>query len=228
MKKILVVLVALLTACASPATLPAPDIVSVQFSSSTQAWIPDLYSCASELNFALSTETRAADFFDLSAQLWIRLGEPEEIPSTAYEISTDEIVVVSHPENPILSLTLADIRALFSGEIRNWSQLGGEDVPVQVWIFDTGEDIRQIFDATVMHQQSISSQARLAVNSRAMVAGIGTETGAIGVLPRSLVSKDIQVVSIKDLSTSISIPVLAIPSNTGQTTSSFIACLQNK
>jgi phosphate transport system substrate-binding protein len=161
--------------------------------------------------------------------LWIRLGEPDEIPSTAYEIGTDEIVVVAHPDNPIHSLTLADIRALFSGEIRNWDELGSKDMPVQVWAFGPSEDIRQIFDATVMLQQPISSEAHLALNTDSMATGVGSEPGATGFLPRSLVKPDIQIVNIDQLSSSIIVPVLAFTApDADDATMTLVACMQNK
>ncbi len=229
MKKTTIILLALLTACASPATPPPADIIAVQNTFSTQAWIPDLYSCASETGAAISIETRAADFFDPSAQLWIRLGEPGEVSSTAYEIGTEEIVVVAHPDNPLQGLTLSNLRAIFSGEIRNWAEVGGADIPIQVWIFGPSEDIRQIFNSAVMSHQTVSSQARLAANADSMATGVESEPGAIGFLPRSLVKPSFQIVNIEELSSSIIVPVLVftVP-DADQAAITLVACMQNK
>lgn len=229
MKKTIIVLLVLLTACASPATPPAPDMVTVQHTFSTQAWIPNLYSCASDVGVAISTETRAADFFDPSGQLWIRLGEPGEASSTAYEIGTEEIVVVVHPENPLPSLTLSGLRAIFGGEIQNWSEVGGDDIPIQVWIFGPSEDIRQIFDAAVMQQQPVSSQARLAASVDSLVAGVVSDPGAIGFLPRSLVDTGIQIINIDNMPSSLTVPVLILASpDADQILMTLVSCLQGK
>lgn len=230
MKNILITLLVFLTACTSPSTPPAPHLIKIQHTSSTQAWLPELFSCESKADVAISIETRAADFFDSSSQLSMRLGEPDEISThAAYEIGTEEIVVVIHPENPLQSLTLSDLRAIFSGEIQNWADLGGDDIPIQAWTFSPGEDIRKIFDSIVMLQQPISSQARLAVSADSMVAGVGFDPGAIGFLPHSLVNADIHIAYIEDMPSSIIAPVLVLTSpDADQTAITLVSCMQNK
>lgn len=47
-----------------------------------------------------------------------------------YVIARDAIAVIVHPDNPIDNLTLAEISAIYSGQIDNWSVLGGEDRPI--------------------------------------------------------------------------------------------------
>ncbi|MFH0823112.1 MAG: VanZ family protein [Pseudomonadota bacterium] len=42
------------------------------------------------------------------------------------------IAVLTHPENPVKELTVDQIRRLFSGQVDNWNQVGGEDLPVTV------------------------------------------------------------------------------------------------
>lgn len=47
-----------------------------------------------------------------------------------YVIARDAIAVIVHPDNPVEKLTLEQISAIYSGEINNWSGLGGEDRPI--------------------------------------------------------------------------------------------------
>jgi len=53
-------------------------------------------------------------------------------PAQEHIIALDSLVVVVHPENPIRSLTIEHIKGIFSGEITNWSALGGPDAPISV------------------------------------------------------------------------------------------------
>ncbi|MGZ6316798.1 MAG: hypothetical protein ACXWNQ_06010, partial [Anaerolineales bacterium] len=76
------------------------------------------------------------------------------------------------------------VRGLFSGQISNWKDTGGSDLPVQVWSFAQDEDIQQIFDQTAMNGQPITSLARLAVSAQAMSDSVGSTAGSIGFLPR--------------------------------------------
>ncbi|MDR2589876.1 MAG: substrate-binding domain-containing protein [Oscillospiraceae bacterium] len=45
-------------------------------------------------------------------------------------IATDALVFVVSESNPIDNLTIGQLRAIYSGEITNWQQIGGEDSPI--------------------------------------------------------------------------------------------------
>ena len=47
-----------------------------------------------------------------------------------YPIGRDALVFVVNENNPVDSLTTAQIRDIYSGEITNWNQLGGIDAPI--------------------------------------------------------------------------------------------------
>ena len=46
------------------------------------------------------------------------------------QFATDALVFIVNENNPVMSLTPDEIRGIYSGEITNWSQVGGGDVPV--------------------------------------------------------------------------------------------------
>lgn len=45
-------------------------------------------------------------------------------------IAGDAIAVVLHPSNPVDGLSIAQLSAIFTGQITNWRQVGGEDRPI--------------------------------------------------------------------------------------------------
>jgi phosphate transport system substrate-binding protein len=49
-----------------------------------------------------------------------------------YPIANEPILILVHRSNPITNLSVKQLRALFSGEITNWKQVGGADKPVVV------------------------------------------------------------------------------------------------
>ena len=48
----------------------------------------------------------------------------------ATTFALDGIAIVVHPDNTVTDLTLDNIKALATGEITNWSEVGGPDAPV--------------------------------------------------------------------------------------------------
>jgi len=48
-------------------------------------------------------------------------------------IAWDALVVITHPENPVNNITHEDLKKVFSGEIKNWKELGGNDAAIEVF-----------------------------------------------------------------------------------------------
>ncbi|MFW8595525.1 phosphate ABC transporter substrate-binding protein [Cribrihabitans neustonicus] len=53
--------------------------------------------------------------------------KPSEADLTAHVIARDGIAALIHAENPVQEISRADLRAIFTGELTNWSQAGGPD-----------------------------------------------------------------------------------------------------
>jgi phosphate transport system substrate-binding protein len=60
----------------------------------------------------------------------IAAAEANGITPVEFVVARDAIAVVVHPSNPVGRLTLQQISAIYTGNITNWSQVGGEDRPI--------------------------------------------------------------------------------------------------
>jgi len=91
---------------------------------------------------ALGSGTAFVGLLDGSAQLGaasrgVKENELAEARKLGVElrefvIGYDGIAVIVHPENPISELTIAQLSDLFTGKLRNWSEVGGPDLPVRL------------------------------------------------------------------------------------------------
>ena len=57
-----------------------------------------------------------------------RVLKPDETQFEAVVIARDGLAVIVHPSNPVANLTREQIRRLFSGEVTNWRDVGGERI----------------------------------------------------------------------------------------------------
>jgi len=53
-------------------------------------------------------------------------------------ICWDAFVFITHVDNPVETLTMDQLRGIFSGEITNWKQLGGRDEAIQAFQREPG------------------------------------------------------------------------------------------
>ena len=56
--------------------------------------------------------------------------EAEGLRCEMEPICTEALVFITNLDNPVDSLTSAQLRAIYAGEITNWSEVGGADVPI--------------------------------------------------------------------------------------------------
>jgi phosphate transport system substrate-binding protein len=62
-----------------------------------------------------------------------KLAENKNIDPRTFEVALDGIAVIVHPNNKIDSLTMEQISDIFSGKIKNWNELGGENKPITLY-----------------------------------------------------------------------------------------------
>lgn len=77
--------------------------------------------------------------------------EEEEKASGLVEtiIAYDGIVVVTHPSNKVKNLTMEQVKAIFTGEVTNWKELGGADMEIVVVSREDGSGSRDSFQEIV-------------------------------------------------------------------------------
>lgn len=204
---LLALLVLLVSSCSTSTPQSALQLVSIYSSSSATPWLNDLYTCAD----GIAVISRVDD--PASADIVLRVGEPNFLASPAYQIDEEELLIVTHRQSPVQNLSLDGVRALFAG-------LG--DASVQVWVYSSGEDVSEVFDQFVMMGRGVSSSAMVAVNPQQMSDVLNNESNAVGILSGHWKAGDVREV----YSVAI-VPVLAITLSEPQgLVRQLIACLQ--
>jgi phosphate transport system substrate-binding protein len=81
-------------------------------------------------------------------------GEAAEVGAYLEPVAWDALVVMVHKDTPVDNITLEQVRDMFLGRITNWNQLGGPDMPMQVFarqgkISGVGHTIRRLVYANM-------------------------------------------------------------------------------
>jgi len=94
---------------------------------------------------------------------------------------------------------------------------------VQVWVYDSAEDVQEMFEQIVMAGRSVTSFARGASSPGQMSDLLNAEQDAVGILPKRWKSGDSRIVFNAG-----SVPVLAILKQEPQgALTQLLACLQD-
>ncbi len=70
-------------------------------------------------------------------------------------IARDAIAVIIHPSNKIDALTLEQIKAIYTGAISNWSQVGGADRVIVVVSRDSASGTFEAFNELALHKEKL-------------------------------------------------------------------------
>ncbi len=206
------------TACGPTTPTPAPQVVNLYASPSTQAWQAALFDCAAQQGLVLALSDPA------SADIVLRLGEPASLTTPAFQIGSEQVLVVVNPANPLGRLTEEQVTGLFSGRITDWSQIDPSKTgAAQVWVFAGGEDVQGVFEKTLAGSPVVST-ARVATSPDEMSNAIASDQNAVGILSRRWKTGNVtEVFAISPA------PVLAItPVEPVGAVGALIACLQQQ
>ena len=60
--------------------------------------------------------------------------DPSEMHVTMHPVAWDALAIIVHPDNPVASLDMQQIRDIYEGRITNWSEVGGPDMPLKLFV----------------------------------------------------------------------------------------------
>jgi len=112
----------------------------------------------------------------------------------AITFAIDGLAVIVHPDNPVQNLTIEQLYGIYSGEITNWSEVGGNNLPISPIGREAGSGSRGVFDDVVgvdepVHDQELTSGG-------AVISAVATNPAAIGYASLSTVGNTVQIISV--------------------------------
>ncbi|MGQ9694635.1 MAG: phosphate ABC transporter substrate-binding protein [Thermodesulfobacteriota bacterium] len=121
---------------------------------------------------------------------------PAEKTLLAIPIAYDAIAVIVHRQNPLTNLTKIQIQKIFSGQIKNWQELGGENRSITLVTREEGSGTREAFQHLIMEDKEISLAALVQDSNGAIRQVVGDDAHAIGYISLGLLNEKVKAVQI--------------------------------
>jgi phosphate transport system substrate-binding protein len=93
----------------------------------------------------------------------------------AFSVGKDSVAIIINPDNPVAAnfdITMEEIGAIFSGEISNWSELGGENHEIEVYTREEGSGTREVFTSYVLGEKTMVATASVKPSNGEMRASV--------------------------------------------------------
>ena len=117
----------------------------------------------------------------------------------AHTIAHDGIAVVVHPSNPLSDLTKEQITDIFSGRIRNFKEMGGDDTETVVVIREEGSGTRATFEKLIMGDVDTAKNALQKPSNGAVKATIAGNENAIGYLGIAYLDESVKAIKMNGI-----------------------------
>ncbi|MEQ1935991.1 MAG: PstS family phosphate ABC transporter substrate-binding protein, partial [Fimbriimonadaceae bacterium] len=101
-------------------------------------------------------------------------GVANEIP-----VALDGLAIAVNQDNPIKSLSMDELRRIYIGQVKNWSQLGGANAPIITFSRDSNSGTYGFFQEKVLRNQNWGGQVRFLPSTSEEAREVGRTENAI-------------------------------------------------
>lgn len=136
--------------------------------------------------------------------------EPKEIEKaraggvepTEAIVGLDGIAAVVNPKNPAKNITTDQLRDIFMGNIKNWKELGGKDMPIVILSREVNSGTHVFFKEHILRRgnpkghEEFSPYALLMPSSQAIADEVSQNENAIGYYGMGYISPNQKVIAV--------------------------------
>lgn len=116
-------------------------------------------------------------------------------------VALDGIAVITDLENDVTDLSTEDLAKVYTGEIKNWSELGGKDEAIVVIGRESGSGTRDAFEELVEVKDACAYAQELD-STGAVLAKVAATPGAIGYVSLDVVDDTVTAVALNGVEAS--------------------------
>jgi phosphate transport system substrate-binding protein len=108
----------------------------------------------------------------------------------------DALAVIVHPGNPVKKLTREQMEGIFTGKIRNWKEVGGEDLKIIPYSRETSSGTYEFFKESVLKNRNYVNGIMSMPATGAIIQSVSQTKGAIGYVGLAYLNKDVKAISV--------------------------------
>lgn len=111
-------------------------------------------------------------------------------------IAYDALTVIVNPENKVGKLTREQIEKIYTGEIKNWKEVGGEDLKIVAYSRESSSGTYEYFKEEVLDDKNYAAEILSMPATGAIVQSVGQTKGAIGYIGLAYETKSVKQIAV--------------------------------
>jgi phosphate transport system substrate-binding protein len=113
-----------------------------------------------------------------------------------FAVAYDCIIPVVHPSNTVENLTIDQLKAIYQGQMENWTEVGGPDKKIAVISRDTSSGTYEVWESIAMRGERVYPGALLQASSGAIVQAVSKNKNAIGYIGIGYVNDSVKPLTV--------------------------------
>lgn len=111
-------------------------------------------------------------------------------------VAYDALSVVVNPDNKVTQLTREQIEKIFTGEIKNWKEVGGDDMKIVAYSRESSSGTYEFFKEEVLDDKNYASDILSMPATGAIVQSVSQTKGAIGYIGLAYQNETVKQLSV--------------------------------
>jgi phosphate transport system substrate-binding protein len=129
----------------------------------------------------------------------VNLAMEEGVYPVPFRVAYDSIIPVVHPSNKISDISLDKLKAIYTGEITNFKDVGGPDRKIVVISRDTSSGTYEVWENKVLKKDRVFPGALLQASNGAVAQAVAKNRNAIGYIGLGYLNDDIKAVKVNGI-----------------------------
>jgi phosphate transport system substrate-binding protein len=113
-------------------------------------------------------------------------------------IGWDGIAVIVNKNSSFDSLTIEQLKNIYTGEVTNWKELGGQDEEIEVLVRDTSSGTYAFFKEHVLEEEEYAFTAVTEPNTEAIVQTVASDSAAIGYIGLAYADSSVKMLGLEN------------------------------
>ncbi len=126
----------------------------------------------------------------------VKLATDKGIYPVPHRIAIDAIIPIVHPDNPVSDLTIEQLSLIYQGKIRNWEEVGGNDLQIVVVSRDTSSGTYEVWEEKVLHKAKVTPRAQLQASNGAVIQTVSKNRYAIGYIGLGYMNNSVRALTV--------------------------------
>lgn len=127
----------------------------------------------------------------------VELAKKRGVTPQGIAVAYDAIVPVVHNSNPVKNLTLAQLKGIYEGKIKNWKEVGGNNAGIVVISRDSSSGTFETWESLVMKKARVTPRALLQTSNGTVVQTVSKNKNAIGYIGIGYLDKQTKALSVE-------------------------------